>query len=650
MTILGLISWQHYLQAEICQKSAKMKKKANRHLAMASVNMGLAAICMLSYPPLLVSTIPLSLYLSLRHFKNAYRSLFKDKRISIAVVDTVLITWSVLSGYLLAAALGLFLSVLSLKLLSRTKDTSKRKLTDVFVQHPHSVWILNGDTEAEIPFEDLKPGDIVVVNAGEVIPTDGTITKGIALIDQHTLTGESKAMEKEAGEQVFASTVVLSGRIHIRTEKAGRETVAAQIGEILNRTTEYKTLLESKTEKTVDRSTLPSLILSALAYPVAGISGALAILASCVGYSMRILAPLSTSNFLRIASQDGILIKDGRALERLTEVDTVIFDKTGTLTLEELHIRGIHSFKGYSDDILITYAAAAEYRQKHPLARAILTEAFKRKLAVPKTDDSHYEVGYGIKVLLSQRAVRVGSRRFMEMEKIVIPDDMVPIQESCDIQGYSLVMISVDNMFAGAIELQPQIRPEAKKIISQLHQDGISTYVISGDQEEPTCKLAQELGINHYYANTLPKDKGKIVEQLQKDGKIVCFIGDGINDSIALKKADISISLRGSTTLATDIAQIIFMDENLTRFPDLLDIAVKLEANQKINLIISVVPGIICIGGVFFFHLGIYTSIAVFYSSLAAGTWNALKKNSELSDNAKLDTNDTVLSMARDRA
>lgn len=604
---------------------SEQEKRANHFLGLGTANVGLAVIAGVFYPPLLVLTVPTILVFSISFFKDAFQALFKEHRIRMSVLDSIIGIWILLSGYWFAGSLGLFLFSLYRKILSKTKESSQSKLIDVFCQHPRSVWIMAEDTEIEIPFEQLNAGDVVVVNAGEIIPADGVIIKGIASIDQQALTGESQPAEKDAGERVFASTVILSGRICIRAESAGRETAAAKIGEVLNRTTGHKTSLELKSERIADQATLPTLGLSGLAYTVAGSSGGLAILFSGIGYTMRILGPMSTLNFLRIASENGILIKDGRALEKLAKTDTVVFDKTGTLTVEQPYVNKLHSCNGISEETLLTYVAAAEFRQNHPVARAILTAANERKLSLPDIEDASYEAGYGIRVKLSERLIRVGSKRFMEMENIPVPQDIKAIQETCGIQGYSLVMLAVDNQLSGAIELRPAIRPEAKQVVRELHQQNISTCIISGDHEQPTRTLAHKLEIDRYYADTLPEQKAEIIEQLQKEGKTVCFIGDGLNDSIALKKADVSISLRGAATAAIDSAQIVLMDDNLASITRLLNISREFKANQKINLAISFIPGVICIGGVFLFHFGIYASMLLYYGSVAAGIGNSTR-------------------------
>jgi len=258
----------------------------------------------------------------------------------------------------------------------------------------------------------------------------------------------------------------------------------------------------------------------------------------------------------------------------------------------------------------------------HPIAKAILTEAQTQGLALPEVEDVHIEVGYGIRVIVSGQVVQVGSDRFMELEQIDLGAEARHLQTTSQRVGHSQVFVAVDGQLIGTIELQPTVRAEAKAVIDDLRKRNLSLVIISGDQEEPTKKLAQQLGIEHYFANTLPKDKAKLVEQLQQEGKSVCFIGDGINDSIALKKANVSISLRGATTVATDVAQIVLMDGSLAKLPFLLELSHQFAANMKTNVMLSIVPAIICGVGVFVFHWGLLGSFIIYDVGVFAGILN----------------------------
>jgi len=518
----------------------------------------------------------------------------------------------------------------SRKLLIKTEDHSQKSLQDIFLQKPAFIWIQQDDMEVEISFDSLQIGDVVVIQAGQTIPVDGTIISGTANVDQRALTGESQPVEKEAGDSVFASTLSLSGKIYIEVEKAGHDTVSAQIGDILSSTADFKSNIVSRGEKIIEYGAMPTLVLSALALPFLGVQSALATLYTAFGYHMRSAAPISVLNFLNMASQNGILIKDGRSLELLSEVDTFVFDKTGTLTQNEPHIGSIHTCHGYEEDDLLRYAAAAEYKQTHPIALAIQQEANHRGMAVSPSGETKVELGYGLKMQTvadsenESQLIRVGSGRFMKMEGIVVPDAYRQIEEDAHENGHSLVYVAIDEQLGGTLELVPTVRPEARMIINDLHQRNINVVIISGDHEKPTRKLAAELGIDDYFAETLPQNKANIVEQLQNQGRSVCFVGDGINDSIALKKANVSISLQGASTAATDTASIILMDESLKQIVPLLNLAADLDTNLSKSSILSIIPGILCAGGVFFLHLGLLSSLIWCNIALVASLSNAM--------------------------
>jgi heavy metal translocating P-type ATPase len=609
------------------------EKEINRYLVVSSTSLVLTTLGGLVYPTLTIVSIPLLIYGSGYILKKAYDIVIKEHRIGAALLDVFAIIGLAVTGSFFATALWYTLYFYSRKLLRKTEDHSRKNLINIFGKQPHTVWVIANEVELEISFSQLKKHDIVVVNAGEVVPIDGLIHSGIASIDQHILTGELQPIEKKLGESVFAGTVVLEGKIQIKVEKTGQETVAAQIGHILDKTADFKTSMQSYGERIIDKGAPPTLAVSIIALSILGAKSGLAILGACFGYQMRITAPLSMLTFLTLTFENGILIKDGRSLELLHKVDTVVFDKTGTLTEEQPHVGKIYCC-GIEENELLTYAAAAEYKQTHPIALAILAEVKQRRLNVVPIRQAKYEVGYGIKVSVEAKLIRVGSLRFMEMENIPIPPEMNILQEETHEQGHSLVFIALNDKLAGAIELYPTIRSEAKPIMAQLKRRGLSLYIISGDHEEPTRKLAQKLGIGNYFAETLPEDKANLIEKLQQEGKVVCFVGDGINDSIALKKSQVSISFRGASTIATDTAAIILMDSHLNQLDHLFGIAEKFNANMKNNLNLSIIPTFICWGGVFFLHFGIVSTIILYDASLLIGVWNAmspsLKKESKI--------------------
>ena len=603
------------------------EKELNRNLLLLFVALGFTAGGAWLYPPLTLIGLPFYLYSAVPMImSDFYTAAVKEKRVSMAALELTLIGLMLGTGHFFAATLGGFLYLFSKKLVLATEDHSRKSLINIFGQQERMVWVKIDAHEIKAPLEQLKAGDIVVVNTSEMIPVDGIITSGMAGVDQHILTGEAQPVEKEAGDRVFASTVVLTGRIEIEVEKTGSETTAAQIGEILLRTADFKMTMHSRGVQIADRTALPTLSIGGLAF----LSGFTPIRVASLmnanfGYNMRVLAPIAMLNYLNLLSQQGILVKDGRAVELLKQVDTVVFDKTGTLTEEVPHVAQIHTCSCVSADELLTLAAAAEYKQKHPIALAILQKAKQEGLTLPAISDAVYKVGYGLTVTIDDKLVRVGSPRFIQREGIAIPPHIQAVQEDGHRQGHSFVMVAINEQLAGALELHATVRKEAKAVISQLRQRGIqSMYIISGDHEAPTQKLAKELGISDYFACVLPEDKADLIKQLQAQGKYVCYIGDGINDSIALKQAHVSISLRGASTIATDTAAIILMDGNLSQLGLLFDIAEQFSNNLRRTLMITILPGFVSMSGVLFLHFGIITTILLNQVALAAGMANTM--------------------------
>jgi Cu2+-exporting ATPase len=590
----------------------------NRRIALSTGLFFAMLIGKAVFPASLIITVPLSFTIALPVYGMARKSVQQQRRVTYHVVSAINVTAIFLGGLYLPAIGATVFFYLGEKLLMITEDRSHKGLISVFSKQPRTVWVLRDGVEMESPFEEISQGDIVVVGAGGVMPVDGAVVEGLASIDQQMLTGEAQPAEKSPGDKVYASTVVLAGKIHVRVDKAGTETVAAKIGEILNKTASYQLALQSRGSKLAHDAAGPTLALAALALPL-GPGSALGMLNSSFGVSVRVSAPITMLNLFNIASYNAILLKDGRSLELLSEVDTVLFDKTGTLTISQPNVANVHCAGRFDEAQILTFAAAAEHRQTHPIALAIVAEARDRGLSIPEIDDARYEVGYGIKVQVEQQNVQVGSDRFMRLSEIDLPLELEAVRAECDAKGHSLIMVAVGGVLVGAIELQPTIRPEAEAVVSALRKRGLKMVIISGDQEGPTRRLAERLGMDRYFANVLPEGKASLVEQLQSEGRSVCFVGDGINDSIALKKANVSVSLRGATTVATDSAQVVLMQESLQQLPYLFHLADEMDRSLRWGYYAGMIPGVINVAGVFFLGWGYYQGLALTMVSLAAG-------------------------------
>lgn len=600
------------------------EQQAQLYTAVALSCLGITTVGRLIYPPLILLSVPGLLYTAYPFIKMGIDDLREKRKVTATTLDLVSIPGATVTGNLFPAALAVSLLSLSDTILKRTESRSLESMVNVFGQHPTTVWVLVDGVEIERPFTEIEADDLLIVTAGQMVAADGVVVDGAASVDQRMLTGESQPSEKTVGDEVYAASLVLAGRLLVQVERAGEATVAAKIGAILAQTAGYKQTFELRSQTIANRWTLPTLAAAGAAFPLVGIGGSIAILLSSLGYNLRIIGPLSMMNFLRLSAQQGILIKEAGALELLQDVDTVVFDKTGTLTLEQPKVQQIHTYHGWAEADVLAYAAAAESRQSHPIARAIIAAAAAQALPLPTIDDARYEVGYGIKVTLERQTVHVGSERFLAMEDITVPEAVAELRAAAHQQGHSLVLISVNAQLVGAIELAPTVREEAREIIHTLQERGKRIYIISGDQEQPTRHLAGQLGVEAYFADTLPEHKADLIKELQNTGSNVCFIGDGINDAIALKQANVSISLRGASTIATDTAQIVLMDASLHQLIHLFDLVQSYDVNMRANHFTSMAPGLVVIGGVFFLHFGILTSIMLYNLGLVAGVANAM--------------------------
>ena len=586
------------------------KDAMDLHLPICTASMPLAAVAQFGAPAFLPAAALLFAYTSIPTFKNAREVLFEEKRLGVDVLDAVVVigclgTMSIFPGAVLCWCLSF-----GRVLVKKTQDDSKKLLLNAFGKQPRYVWLYRDGSEVQIPLDRLEPLDVIVVNTGEVVPVDGIIVQGMAVIDQHALTGESTPAEKGVGDRVFAATLMVAGKVLVEVEKSGSETASAKISQILNDTAGYKLSSQHKGERLADRAVIPTLAVGAVGMAAMGPGGAVAVLNSDFGTGIRMAAPLAMLSSLALCANKGILVKDGRALELMNEVDTVLFDKTGTLTRERPEVGRIIPSHGFLPERILQFAAAAERRFHHPIALAILHKAEELELELPATDDTQYKVGYGITVAVEGHTVRVGSKRFMDLEGVEITPEVAAAVEEAHHLGHTMVMVSVDGKLGGALELHAAVRPEVRQIVQGLRDRGIKHIaIISGDHEAPTRKLAESLGMDRYFAQVLPADKADHVMALQKEGRKVCFVGDGINDSIALKQANVSISLRGASTIATDTAHIVFLEEGLSKLCDLRDIARDLDRNVRRSWGLILAPNIACIAGVFTLGFGIMTSV-----------------------------------------
>ena len=477
--------------------------------------------------------------------------------------------------------------------------------------------------EVSVSLSLLERGDVIAITAGSVIPVDGVVVGGAAQVDEHVLSGEALIAEKEEGDRVAAATMVLAGRILVRTEETGKSTIASQVAKALANTGSYIASVELHGQQIADRAAAPTLFAATASLVTLGSAVALSVVTADFGLGMMLLEPLAILSYLDVAARKGIVIKDGRSLQSLREIDTIIFDKTGTLTHDRPKVERVHSWNGQTDDGLLRLAASLEARQSHPIALAITEHASERGIAFAGLDSTAIEIGYGLRSSSDEGTLRIGSARFMEREGLALTERSRAVRDRCHRQGHSLVLVAMGEELVGGIELSPRVRDEAKGLIREFRERGLSMYIVSGDHEAPTRQLAEELGIDEYRAEVLPQDKAVLVEQLQKEGRKVLFIGDGINDSIALRTANVSISFLGASNLATDSSQIIMPDGNLEAVREVFRISRDFERSMSQNLALLLGSTGVVLTGVLFMGMPFIGALLVTDVATAIGIINA---------------------------
>ena len=590
---------------------------------------GLTGLGKLIYSPLTFIGVPFLLYNYAHYLRKSYHIIFKQKKWALGITELTSVTFALFTASYLTMAFLFSMYFTTRKLIMKTERDTQINFSQIFGELPKKVWLLVDGVEMEVGLDDVQIDDILVIHAGEMIAVDGVILSGHGVIDQRMLTGESQPLEKVENDPVFTSTVLISGYLQIKVEKKGEETITGQVAKVLQSSANFKNKMQSRGELIVEKGAKMMTTTTVVALPFIGLNHALALGYAGFGYQMRLSAPLMVFNYLKHAAKNGILIKDGRALENISEIDIIVFDKTGTLTQEVPQIENIISCNGFSATQLLHYASTAEQHQKHPIAQAICEHAQQQNLEFLHLEHADYQIGHGICVSLRDEknkiiTILLGSARFMQQSNIMIPDEIHHLEQKCTSNGHSLVYIALkDQSLIGVIELSPTLRTDAQQAIKILQEQGKTIYIISGDQEAATAYLARSLGIENYFAETLPEDKANIIEGLQNKGHKVCFVGDGINDSIALQKADVSISLKGASSIAMDTAEIILLQPSLLLLSEILSMSHQLDNRMNNSMILNTGSGIICLGGVLFLGLGFSAAMVLYYSTLSANIINA---------------------------
>ena len=428
----------------------------------------------------------------------------------------------------------------------------------------------DGATET-VAVSELQTGELLLVRPGASIPADGEVVEGTSEVNQALITGESKPVKKAAGAKVIAGTVNGDGSLRVRVTAIGEATALAGIMRLVNEAQQSK----SPTQLLADRAAgwlfyiaLAVAILTAIGWIIASgfnvqvVERVATVLVIACPHALGLAVPLVVAISTSLAARNGILVRDRLALEEARTIDTVIFDKTGTLTQGEQGVVDMAVIPGQAPDKVLALAAAIEGDSEHIVALGIRTAATERRLALPKITDFEAIKGRGAQANVDGKPVYVGGPRLLEMLKLTPPDALQAFIKNAETKGQTVVYLVQDRSVVGSFALADVIRPESKQAVQQLHDMGIEVVMLTGDSQAVAKAVADELGIDRYFAEVLPEHKDSKVRELQTQGKKVAMVGDGVNDAPALTRANIGIAIGSGTDVAVESADIILVQSN----------------------------------------------------------------------------------------
>ena len=488
------------------------------------------------------------------------------KKIEVPVLDATAIGVSVIRSDFETAGSVMFLLGIGELLEEWTHKKSVDDLARTMSLNVGKVWLVKDDNEVLVPSSEIEVGDKVVVRMGKIIPFDGQVTDGEAMVNQASLTGESAPVRKCENSYVYAGTVVEEGEITVKVKETGGSSKFEKIVTMIEESEKLKSALESKAEHIADKLVPYTLAGTGITYLLSrNVTKALSVLMVDFSCALKLAMPISVLSAIREASMHNITVKGGKFLEAVANADTIVFDKTGTLTKAQPTVAKVISFNGYEPDELLRIAACLEEHFPHSMANAVVDAARAKKLDHEEMHSKvEYVVAHGISTKINDKKVIIGSYHFVfEDEKCVVPEGKEELFKNLP-NEYSHLYLAIGDSLAAVICIEDPLREEAEAVINSLRRAGISKIVMmTGDSDRTAKVIAKKVGVDEYYSEVLPEDKAKFVEKEKAKARKVIMIGDGINDSPALSAADVGIAISDGAEIAREIADITIGSDDL---------------------------------------------------------------------------------------
>ena len=493
-------------------------------------------------------------------FREALENLV-ERRMTMELSMTIALVAALAIGeFFTALVITLFVLVAEI-LEGMTVERGRHAIQELLEYLPRTAAVRRGGQVVDLPLDQVRPGDLVLVNPGAKLPVDGTVVAGHSFVDQATITGESMPVSKTAGAGVFAGTINQSGALEVRAERLGRDTSFGKIIEAVERAERSRAPVQRLADRLAGYLVYFAIAAAAVTFAVtrdARSTISVIIVAGACGIAAG--TPLAILGAIGRAARQGAIVKGGLYLETLAGIDTVALDKTGTLTFGAPEVREVHPVAGVAPASVIEAAAIAERRSEHPLGKAILTRADALGLSVLEPEQFDYVPGRGVVARTDGDEVVVGNRALFRERGI----DAHGAAANGD--GSSEVLVARGGRLLGAIHIADMLRPEAKAAVAELRAMRLRTVLLTGDQRGVAQAVARELGVDEMVAELLPEAKLEYVKRMVEQGRTVAMVGDGVNDAPALMAASVGVAMGSGTDVARESANVVLLGNDLSKF------------------------------------------------------------------------------------
>lgn len=499
--------------------------------------------------------------------KEAFENL-KARRMTMELSMSIAILAAAAISEFFTALVVTFFVLVAEELEHLTVDRGRAAISDLIDVMPHEATVRRDGVIALVPLDTIVVGDRVLVAPGENIPVDGVVASGQSYVDQARITGESMPIKRVEGDTVFAGSINQSGALDIRVDRIGRDTSFGRIIDAIENAEQSRAPVQRLADQLAGYLVYFSFAAAILTYWLTGnIRDTISVIIVAGACGVAAGTPLAVLGGIGRAARNGAIIKGGMHLEMLGKIDTIVLDKTGTLTFGEPRVAAIHPAPGRTEADLVRFAASAELRSEHPLAKAIVAEAHRREIAVPEPDSFDYTLGRGVTAQIGTARVLIGSVKLLKAEGVEVPDD-----RGGDIVS-SEICVAIDGLYAGSFSVADEVRPEAGAAIAALHAMKIRTLLLTGDNARVAQSVGARLGIGTVEAGMLPEQKLERVRALVASGARVAMLGDGINDAPALTAASVGIAMGSGTDVAKESADIVLLANDLGRLVETVALA-----------------------------------------------------------------------------